>query len=65
MLQVNGSISSVWPFFFQNRLNSKQNIYFISVVLKVGGFAHLGAILRDKGAKKTKAAIGGKLKQRG
>jgi len=33
---------------------------FRTVVLKVGGIAPLGTILRGKGAKKTKGAIGGR-----
>ena len=32
---------------------------FTVVVLEVGGIAHLGAILKGKGAKKIKGAIGG------
>jgi len=38
--------------------------WFRPVVLKVGGFAALGAILKSKGAKK-KGAIGGKITRRG
>jgi len=33
---------------------------FRSVILKVGGITHLGAILRGKGAIKPKGEIGGK-----
>jgi len=38
---------------------------FRSVVLKVGGIAPLGAILSEKGANKTKGAIGGRNNTKG
>jgi len=37
---------------------------FTVVVLEVGGIAHLGAILKGKGAKKIKGAMGGKTTKR-
>jgi len=36
-----------------------------AVVLKVGGIAHLGTILRGKGAKKSKGSIGGQNNTKG
>jgi len=37
---------------------------FTVVVLEVGGIAHLGALLKGKGAKKIKGAMGGKTTKR-
>jgi len=39
--------------------------YFITVVLKVDGIAPLVAILRGKGANKTKGSINGKINTKG
>jgi len=41
------------------------SIHIRPVVLKVGGIAPLGAILRGKGVNKTKRAIGGKNNTKG
>ena len=49
-----------------SQIHCKQSIrieksgWFKPVILKVGEIAPLGAISKDKGAKKTKGAIGGR-----